>query len=37
MRINKKINLGIIIWSNTKFSEPILLELYDWQLGELKI
>ena len=28
MRIKKKINLGIISWFNTKFSELTLQELY---------
>ena len=31
MRIKKNINLGIISWSNTKFSELTLYELYGWQ------
>ena len=33
----KNINLGIISWSNAKFSELTLEELYGWQLGELQI
>ena len=37
MRIRKNINLGIISWSNTKFSELSLLELYGWQWGEWEI
>ena len=37
MRIKKNINLGIISWFNTKFSELTLLELYGWQEGELQI
>ena len=31
MRIKKNIKLGIISWSNTKFSELISSELYSWQ------
>ena len=31
IRIKKNITLGIISWSNTKFSEPTLWELYGWQ------
>ena len=31
MRIKKNINLGIIGWSNTKFLEQTLYELYSWQ------
>ena len=27
----KEINLGIIDWSNTKFSELMLQEMYGWQ------
>ena len=27
----KNINLGIISWSNTKFSELTLYELYGWR------
>ena len=37
MRIKTNINLGINSWSNTKFSELTLLELYDWEWGELQI
>ena len=37
MRVKKKIYLGIISWTNTKFSELTLLELYGWQLGEWQI
>ena len=37
MRIKKYINLGIITWSNTTFSELTLQELYGWQKGEWKI
>ena len=37
MRIKKNTSLGIIGWSNTKFSELILKELYGWQWGELQI
>ena len=36
-RIKKNINLGIISWSNIKFSEVTLEELCGWQLGELQI
>ena len=35
MRINTNINLGIISWSMTKFSQPMSQELYGRQLGEL--
>ena len=35
MRINTNINLGIISWSKTKFSQPMSQELYSRQLGEL--
>ena len=35
MRINTNINLGIIGWSKTKFSQPMSQELYSRQLGEL--
>ena len=31
MRIKKNIDLGIIGWSNAKFSELTLQELYSWQ------
>ena len=31
MRIKKNINLGIIGWSNAKFSELTLYKLYGWQ------
>ena len=31
MRIKKNINLGIIGWSNAKFSELPLYKLYGWQ------
>ena len=31
MRIIKNIDLGIIGWSNTNFSELTLQELYGWQ------
>ena len=37
MRIKKNINLGIVGWSNTKFSELTLSKLYGWQCGELQI
>ena len=37
MRIKKNVNLGIISWSNIKFSELTLWKLYGWQWGELKI
>ena len=37
MRIEKNINLGIISWSNTKFSELTSWELYGWQWGEWQI
>ena len=37
MRIKKNINLGIISWSNTKFFELTLQELYAWLKGELQI
>ena len=37
MRIKKNINLGIVSWSNTKFSELTLWELCGWQWGELQI
>ena len=37
MRLKKNINLGIIRWSNTKFSELTLSEFYGWQLGEWQI
>ena len=37
MRIKKNTNLGITSWSNTKFSELTLQELYGWGWGELKI
>ena len=37
MRIEKNIELGKISWSNTKFSELTLEELYDWKKGELQI
>ena len=37
MRIKKNINLGIISWSNTKFSELTLQELCGWQWGEWQI
>ena len=37
MSIKKNINLGVISWSNTKFSELTLWELYGWYWGELKI
>ena len=37
MRIKKNISLGIIGWSNTKFSKLILKESYGWQWGELQI
>ena len=37
MRIKKNINLGIISWSNAKFSEITLYELYGWHWGELQI
>ena len=30
-------NLGIIRWSNTKFSEQTLWELHGWQSGEWQI
>ena len=36
MRIKKNINLWIIGWSNTKFSELTLKELYGSQQGQLK-
>ena len=35
MRITTNINLGIISWSMTKFSQPMSQELYSRQLGEL--
>ena len=31
----EKYQFGEIGWSNTKFSELILWELYDWREGEL--
>ena len=31
MRIQKTMNLGLISWSSTKFSELTLSELYGWQ------
>ena len=31
MRIKKYINLGIISWSNPKFSELTIQELYGWR------
>ena len=31
MRIKKNINLGMISWYDTKFSEVTLWELYGWQ------
>ena len=37
MRIKKNINLGIISWSNNKFFELTLQELYGWLKGELQI
>ena len=37
MRLKKNINLGIIRWSNTKFSELTLSKFYGWQLGEWQI
>ena len=37
MRPTKNINLGIISWSDTKFSELTLKELYGRQWGELQI
>ena len=37
MQIKTNFNLGIISWSNTKFSELTLEELYGWQWGELQI
>ena len=37
MRIEKNINLGMINWSNTKFSELTLHELHGWQKGEFQI
>ena len=37
MRIKKNINLGTINWSNTKFSELTLKELYGGQKGKLQI
>ena len=33
----KNINLGMVSWSNTKFSELTLEEMYGWLLGELQI
>ena len=37
MRRKTNINVGIISWSNTKFSELTLKELYSWQWGKLQI
>ena len=34
MRTQKNINLEIISWSNTKFSDTTSQELYDRQWGE---
>ena len=31
MRMKKNFNLGIISWSNIKFSDLTLQELYGWQ------
>ena len=37
MRIQRNINFGIFSWSNTKFSELTIQQLYDRQLRELLI
>ena len=37
MRIKKNMNLRIISWSNTEFSELTLYELYGWQCEETQI